>query len=109
MGTAILVFMEPHYALFLCAVKMQKPFSFVTNQCRPSDVQIKNCKESRLPVNWTDQGILKGGKYDCTIDLLFDWFGLVCFANKNKKISVVIQLIPNQSNRRSTVQQYFPL
>jgi len=20
----------------------------------------------------------------CTIDLLFDWFGLVCFANKNK-------------------------
>ncbi len=57
---AILGVMEPHYALFLCAVKMQKPFSFVTNQCRPSDVQIKNCKESRLPVNWTDQGILKG-------------------------------------------------
>jgi hypothetical protein len=24
------------------------------------------------------------GKYHCTIDLLFDWFGLVCFANKNK-------------------------
>ncbi len=24
------------------------------------------------------------GKYYCTIDLLFDWFGLVCFANKNK-------------------------
>jgi len=23
------------------------------------------------------------GKYLCTIDLLFDWFGLVCFANKN--------------------------
>jgi hypothetical protein len=22
------------------------------------------------------------GKYHCTIDLLFDWFGLVCFANK---------------------------
>jgi hypothetical protein len=30
------------------------------------------------------QGILKG-KYHCTTDLLFDWFGLVCFANKNKK------------------------
>ncbi len=29
------------------------------------------------------QGILKG-KYHCTIDLLFDWFGLVSFANKNK-------------------------
>ncbi len=24
------------------------------------------------------------GKYHCTIHLLFDWFGLVCFANKNK-------------------------
>jgi hypothetical protein len=24
------------------------------------------------------------GKYHCTIDLLFDWFGLVCFANINK-------------------------
>ncbi len=24
------------------------------------------------------------GKYHCTVDLLFDWFGLVCFANINK-------------------------
>ncbi len=24
------------------------------------------------------------GKYHSTVDLLFDWFGLVCFANKNK-------------------------
>jgi hypothetical protein len=24
------------------------------------------------------------GKYHCTVDLLFDWFGLVCFTNKNK-------------------------
>jgi hypothetical protein len=40
------------------------------------------------------------GNTKCTVDLLFDWFGLVCFA----KMSVVIQLIPNQSNRRSTVQ-----
>ncbi len=51
----------------------------------------------------------KKGKYHCTIDLLFDWFGLACFANKNKKLSVVLQLIPNQSNWRSTVQWYFPL
>ncbi len=27
------------------------------------------------------KGILKG-KYHCIIDLLFDWFGLVCFAKK---------------------------
>jgi hypothetical protein len=45
-------------------------------------------------------------KYHCSIDLLFDWFGLVCFANKKQKLSVVIQLIPNQSNRRSMVQCY---
>ena len=32
------------------------------------------------------QGIIRG-KYHCTIDLLFDWFGLVCFANKNKNFS----------------------
>ncbi len=30
------------------------------------------------------QGIQRG-KYHCTVDLLFDWFGLVCIANKNKK------------------------
>jgi hypothetical protein len=51
----------------------------------------------------------KRGKYHSTVDLLFDWFGLVCIANKNKKLSVVIQLIPNWSNRRSIVQWYFPL
>jgi hypothetical protein len=28
---------------------------------------------------------LKPGKYHCAIDLMFDWFGLACFANKNKK------------------------
>ncbi len=28
----------------------------------------------------------KRGKYHCTIDLLFDWFGLVCFAYKKTKI-----------------------
>jgi hypothetical protein len=27
------------------------------------------------------------GKYHCTNDLLFDWFGLVCFANKTKIVS----------------------
>ncbi len=26
-------------------------------------------------------------KYHCTVDLLCDWFGLVCFANKNKIVS----------------------
>jgi hypothetical protein len=54
--------------------------------------------ENDLSFNGFDQGILIG-KYHCTVHL-FDWFGLVCFANKN----IVIQLIPSQSNRRSMVQ-----
>jgi hypothetical protein len=27
------------------------------------------------------------GKYHCTFDLLFDWFGFAFFANKNKIVS----------------------
>jgi hypothetical protein len=57
----------------------------------------------QIRFSYSNQGILKG-KYHCTVDLLFDWFRLVCFANKKQKLSVVIQLIPNQSNRRSMVQ-----
>jgi hypothetical protein len=30
----------------------------------------------------TDQGILKGG-YHCTVDLLFDWFGISCLTTDN--------------------------
>jgi hypothetical protein len=39
---------------------------------------------SRIFCQWKyglRQGILKG-KYHCSIDLRFDWFRLVCFANK---------------------------
>jgi hypothetical protein len=32
---------------------------------------------------WQGREYLRG-KYHCTVDLLFDWFGLVCFVNKNK-------------------------
>ncbi len=46
----------------------------------------------RLLEQLTNQGILKD---HCTIDLLFDLFGFVCFANKKQQLSVVIQLIPN--------------
>ncbi len=53
--------------------------------------------------------LCKGGSITVTVDLLFDWFGLVCFANKNKNCQLFIQLIPNQSNRRSMVQWYLPL
>jgi hypothetical protein len=40
-------------------------------------------RTSNVTIN---QGILKG-KYHCTINLLFDWFVLVCFANKTKLFS----------------------
>ncbi len=48
------------------------------------------CKPEENKVLWTDPQVVfttreyKRGKYHCTIDLLFDWFRLVCFANKNK-------------------------
>jgi hypothetical protein len=44
-------------------------------------------KESQIwlySVHWGREYLR--GKYHCTIDLLFDLFGLACFANKNKKI-----------------------
>jgi hypothetical protein len=30
----------------------------------------------------------KKGKYHSTVDLLFDWFGLVCFENENKNFQL---------------------
>jgi hypothetical protein len=39
----------------------------------------------RLRMGWLSSGMgLVRGKYHCTVDLLFDWFGLVCFETKNK-------------------------
>jgi hypothetical protein len=32
---------------------------------------------------YSQQGILKGEKYHCTIDLLFDWFGISCMTADN--------------------------
>ncbi len=49
----------------------------------------------------------KGGSL--TVDLLFDWFGIICMINDNFLFLFAKQTNPNQSNRRSTVQWYFPL
>jgi hypothetical protein len=56
----------------------------------------------------TNQGILKCRKYHCTVDLLFDWFGISCMTTDNFLFLFAKQTNPNQSNRRSTVQRYFP-
>ncbi len=39
--------------------------------------------KGRLPCLTLIREYLRG-RYHCTVDLLFDWFGLACFANKNK-------------------------
>ena len=43
------------------------------------------------------------GKYHCTVDLLFDWFGLVCFANKNKYCQLTADSKPVKQVVNSTV------
>ncbi len=40
------------------------------------------CFPHQRPV-YAQPGNTKGGNYHCAVDLLFDWFGLICFANKN--------------------------
>ncbi len=32
---------------------------------------------------WPQTGNTKGGKYHCTVDLLFDWFGIICMTTDN--------------------------
>jgi hypothetical protein len=44
------------------------------------------------------------GKDHCTIDLLFDWFGISCMTKDNFLFLFAKQTDPNQSNRRSMVQ-----
>ncbi len=70
---------SPHY----CKVKGLRP---------PAASGTESEKEQRKDtypiIQRSRQGILKGEVSQCTIDLLFDWFGLVCFANKNKNIQL---------------------
>jgi hypothetical protein len=49
-------------------------------------------------------GNTKGGKYHCTDDLLFDWFGIGCMETDNFWFLFAKQANPNRSNRRSMVQ-----
>ena len=53
--------------------------------------------------------VLHKGNYHCTADLLFDWLGFSCFANVELDRDLQVWSNPNQSNRRSAVQWYFPL
>ena len=53
--------------------------------------------------------LLCKGKYHCTAELLFDRLGLAKQANLSIVLIKKKQLNPNQSNRRSAIQWYFPL
>ena len=53
--------------------------------------------------------LLHKGKYHCTADLLFDWLGFGQTSKSDNSFNSTKQLNPNQSNRRSAVQWYFPL
>ncbi len=92
------------FTLSVCHLSKAYPIKSFTVAIREIDLSVSQAK---IYSEYLSQGILKG-KYHCTVDLLFDWFGIVCFANI-LQIVRFIQLIPNQSNRRSTVQYYFPL
>ena len=48
------------------------------------------------------------GKYHCTAYLLFILFEFICFAHVELVSVVLVWSIPNQSNRRSVIQWYFP-
>jgi hypothetical protein len=54
-------------------------------------------------------GNTKGGSITVLMTSCLTVLDLSVFQIKTKKLLVVTQLIPNQSNRRSKVQWYFPL
>ena len=63
-------------------------FSLTARRCgtEVENVTRRSRVEGSRPTVATGTGRENGdrGKYRCTVDLLFDLFGLVCFANKNK-------------------------
>ena len=52
--------------------------------------------------------LLRKGKHHCMADLLFNWLGFSCFACVELDRYLQLWLNPNQSNRRSAIQLYFP-
>jgi hypothetical protein len=49
-------------------------------------------------------GNAKKGKYHCTVDLLFDWFGISSMTTEFFLFLLEKETNPNPSNRRLTVQ-----
>ena len=59
--------------------------------------------------NTENTHLLWKGKYHCLADLLFDRLGFGQTSKSVYSFNSTKQLNPNQSNRRSAVQWYFPL
>ncbi len=57
--------------------------------------EVKVAEHTRDPC-CRHQGILKG-KYHCTIDILFDWFGISCMTTDNFCFLFAKQTNPNQT------------
>jgi hypothetical protein len=95
---------------WLCRVFDSKLGSFTPYHLKWSSCQWPNLKLKTRPrfclVSWGREH--KTGKYHCTVDLLFDWFGISCMTTDIFLFLFAKQTNPNQSNRRSTVQRYFP-
>jgi hypothetical protein len=80
---------------YLAAVLLMQKISFITMtpdvnvfklfSLSPTLLQ-EPTQVDHLTLPHSNQGILKG-KYHFTVGLLFDWFGLVCFAIKTKIVS----------------------
>ena len=56
-----------------------------------------------------NSSLLHKGKYHCLTDQLFDCLGFNQTCKSLSNTTEAKQLSPNQSNRRSAIQRYFPL
>jgi hypothetical protein len=76
----------------LSSTEMSHPFKLeflVTGYLKPGEQESADLRQRWSPSHQQGANPIKprntkGGKYHYTVDLLFDWFVLVCFANKNK-------------------------
>jgi hypothetical protein len=63
-------------------MKDNKVYKFLYKYSRKFLINILNKAWVDVSYGWSREYLT--GKHHCTDDLLFVWFGLVCFANKNK-------------------------
>jgi hypothetical protein len=59
-------------------------------------------------VVWGSAGNTKGGKYHCTVDLLFDWFGISCMTTDNFCLYLQNRLIQTSQTGAQWYSDTFP-